>query len=495
MSKKIKAIIWGGVAILVLVAALLVLLYVKDKQPDEQEEMASSFNATLTSLVNENTYDLVSAYISNEQNSYTIELVGEEIWRIKELMDYDNLDAKYLQTLAECGNINANQIIEENCTNLAKFGFDAPILTFELKYNNGHEYKFSVGAFSSDGSVQYIKRDGESTVYGMPGTSIGNLYLSKYDYLDKTVVKAIGTDDSGNQVEVKLNQIIIENKGQERILLKEVPDEEWNPNSVLNYRLRMYEPGLADISESTLENKILTAMGLNATGILLDNPDEEAMAEYGFDDPTSTFQVDYDDTYSVKVIVGKATRGPGYTSDTGVTEETDCYYVMREGGKQVYLVPAEALTWLSVTPDSMVSTAVVLPYISDVKSIDVIYGLTAHTLEFALGDDPTDMAQITAKFMGKDVNADYAKRYMQLVLYTAAQGLAEPIESGEPELTIIYHYRDGSSDSVKIYVDDDMNTTIMLNDAQAYRGRAAFIDKVKKETAHLSNNEPVDFDW
>jgi hypothetical protein len=497
MSKKVKAIVWGAVAILILSAAVVVLVMLQKDEPDAEDQLISSLNESLIPLVNEDTYDLESAYISNQENDYTIELVGEEIWRIRELMDYDNLEYLYLQTLSQCANINATEIIEENCSDLSKFGFNDPILTLKLKYVNGHEYNLTVGAYSSDGNVQYVTKDGGNTVYSLPGTALTNLYLSKYEYIDKTVIKDLDTNEDGEDVQVQLNRIAINHTGLESpIVIEQIPDEEWNSNSMLAYNLRMVQPGVSDISQGVFEEKILPALGMDATAIILDNPDEAALKEFGFDEPTSTFEVDYDDTYSIKITVGAKTRGPSYADDSGNVSETDCYYVMREGSKQIFVVPAEALTWLDITADELVSPAVILPYIADVETITVEFDGQKNVLAFTLGEDKTDMTALTAAFNGSAVEADYAKRYMQLLLYISAQGFSDPVEAdSKPEMTITYRYRDGTDDVIRLYVSKDLVTTIELNGKSYFRGRSAYIDKVIKETAHLAANQQVDFDW
>ena len=80
MSKKIKALIFGGVAVVVLAAIAIVLTLTA---PKSEESSLPSSNAI--PLIDELYSDAESLYVKNATGEYTIENVGEDLFRIAEL--------------------------------------------------------------------------------------------------------------------------------------------------------------------------------------------------------------------------------------------------------------------------------------------------------------------------------------------------------------------------------------------------------------------------
>lgn len=492
MSKKVKAIIWGSVAIAVL-AALVVVLVLTQKPKEDGTDM-SSFEATLIDLVQEDTYDLESAHITNELDEYTIELVGEDTWRVPELTDYTPLDYLYLETLSQVARVSVAEVIEEDCADLSRFGFDKPRLTLDLKYTNGNEYHLTVGSLSPDGGYQYIIKTGENDVYGLASTGLKNCFLTRYSYVDKNVIDDIQYDDQGT-VQTVINYVKISRPDlAQPIVMEERTAEDISENDVSQGNLKMTSPVNSLMAESPLETYLWGNFGMDASDIVAAKPTGEQLKEYGFDQPTSEFEIRFNETSTIKIKTGNKTTGPA-EADSTTASTVDCYYLMREDSDQVFVVPAGNIKWMTVQPRDIISSAVVLANILDVESIGVKFGSEEHKVAYQLGEDPKDSAAITAKVDGKDVALEVARAYMQLLCLTSVQdiNLAQP--AGDPALTVTFNYRSGKSDRIDFFVLEDLTTIVSLNGNNAYKGRSGFVDKVIKETANAVANKTVDTDW
>lgn len=494
MSKKVKAIIWGSVAIVVL-AALIVVLILTQKPDDSLSEM-SSFEATLIDLVQEETYDLESAHITNELDDYTIELVGEDTWRVPELVDYKPLDYLYLETLSQVARLSTTEIIEENASDLSKYGLDSPRLQLDLKYNNGNEYHLTVGALSPDGSYQYVVKTGERDVFVLASSALKNCFLARYAYVDKTVIEALEYDDDG-KVTTVINHVEIKRPDLEQpIVMEERTGDDISENDVSQGNLKMTSPVKSLMAETPLETYLWGNFGMTASDIAVAKPTEEQLKEYGFDEPTSEFTIRYNETSEMHIRTGKKVKGPAVTdTPTASTAQVDCYYLYRDDVDQIYIVPAENIKWMTVQPKDIISSAVVLANILDVASIDVSFGSESHTVVYTLGEDKTSSADITAKIDGKDVDFSVARTYMQLLCLTSVQDINTVPPTVDPSLTVTFHYRSGKQDKIEFFVMEDRTTIVSLNGNNAYKGRAGFVDKVVKETANAVANKPVDTDW
>ena len=135
MSKKIKALIFGGVAVVVLAAIAIVLTLTA---PKSEESALPSSNAI--PLIDELYSDAESLYVKNATGEYTIENVGEDLFRVKDIADFKSLDYLYQQTLSNLCTFSALEVIEEDCADLARYGLADPAISFTMKFTNGNVY-------------------------------------------------------------------------------------------------------------------------------------------------------------------------------------------------------------------------------------------------------------------------------------------------------------------------------------------------------------------
>ena len=119
MSKKIKTIIWSGVALVVLIAVTIALVLTA---PSQSGEGSSNVSVDTIALIRETYSDVESMHIKNQNDDYTIELVGEELWRIRDTMDLKQITYMYEQTLTYMSTFSAVEVIEEDCADLSRYG-------------------------------------------------------------------------------------------------------------------------------------------------------------------------------------------------------------------------------------------------------------------------------------------------------------------------------------------------------------------------------------
>ena len=160
MSKKIKTIIWSSAALVVLIAVTVTLVLTAPSSTDD----TSAPSVESIALIRETYSDVESLHIKNQDDDYTIELVGEELWRIRDTMDLKQITYMYDQTLTNLSTFSAIETIEEDCADLSRYGLDDPQISFEIKYNNGNSYAFDIGLQTADGTYYYPVKDGDNTV-------------------------------------------------------------------------------------------------------------------------------------------------------------------------------------------------------------------------------------------------------------------------------------------------------------------------------------------
>ena len=107
------------------------------------------------------------------------------------------LNNSMIGTLANNGNgLESTALIEENCTDLAKFGLDKPEATVEFTYESGNVRKFFIGDQTPSNSDYYVMADGKNTVYSASLSSLNNYLKPVKDFIDNTVLEQPADDET-----------------------------------------------------------------------------------------------------------------------------------------------------------------------------------------------------------------------------------------------------------------------------------------------------------
>lgn len=515
--KKLGLII--GAAIVIVLAGLVALLLLLPEDTGDTTSSGTSSSEVVT-LIEEDVENLESVVIRNTEDEYTIESVGESIWRIKAIQDFTPVASKYDSTLEDVCSLRANKMVVENCEDLSQFGFDEPTASMELTFTNGNTYALTVGDLSPDGTYRYVIWTGESTVYAVSKSNISCLELTRYDYLDTSIIPTY-TDEEGNEVTPTVNSVTLTRPDlNEPVILKQVDNAELqemgfaSENSVATQSLVMTSPVNALISTTIYPNNdqnsaydpIYDTFGLSGDAVVRANPSEEELAELGFDSPSATLEVHYNDSFSWTLIAGAGLDADGNPTD--VAESIVSYYLMKEGLAEVFLVDAADIPWVTLNPKLLLSSVVTLPMINDVVKLefafdggevsDVLDITTIWTESDTSGGEPS--SENTFTFNGEPVEDGNARQLYQLVLNPSIQDInwdREP--TGAPKLTVQFTLVDDTVIRFDVYIEDDLTTIVSLNGNNAYIGRSGYVDKVKREVQNMRDNgaveDSVSADW
>lgn len=507
MSKKVQAIIAGSI-VLVLLAGALVALILTNKPADGEESTSSTLGSDLITLMEGSQEELENITVKNSDDEYKIELLGENLWGIKELVDFKYSKDMYDTTISSSLNLYASEIIEENAADISIYGFDKPSLITEIKFKGKDAFKFTLGDLSPDKYTRYIIKTGEKTVYGVSASTLSNLMLTKYDYLDKTVTPALEADESGNPVLPKYNEIKINTKDLEvPIVLEQYKIGEMSENSVSGSGLKMTSPEYGMFNENTSSTDRLTSFfGITASEIVAINPTAADLTKYGFDDPTSSLSMVYNETSTINLITGLPIECQ-HEEDEDLSNHKhviESYYVTDQLKQIVYVVPVESIKWIDVKRNTFLSKMAVIPPILDIDGVDftvdgkeyaIKYIFLEPTSSSASSDAKLDTNEMEATVNGVKVDIDASKKMLQLFYATSIQDFTD-IEVTKPaDASLVYHYKDGKTDKVEFYVLEDRTIVVSLNGNKAYIGRSGYIEAMKKGMENLLAGNPVATDW
>ncbi len=496
MSKKVQAIIAGSIVI-VLLAAAIAALVLTQKSESTDKQSPSSVDELIT-LIEGAAGELEYVNVKNDKDEYKIELLGEKKWGIKALDGFTQIDKLYNDTVSSVSFAYASQIVEEDCTDLAKFGLDAPALVTEIKFKGKDVFKFTLGDISPDGYSRYLIKTGEKTVYAVATSTFSSLLQAKFDYLDKSLIPALEVGEDGKPVAPTLDYFKISRPDMEKpLILEKYKPGELTENAISSTGLKMTGPVNAMANETKVQNDIFSLFGLTATGIEVLNPTAEDLTKYGFDAPTSVLEMTYNETSSIKITTGNGIECKHEEGEdlTGHKHQITHYYVMREGTNIVYTLTKDIVNWMEMQPKNFLSSIAVLAPILDLDSVVFKAGNEEYKIDYIKATDKTDTKAITAKLNGKKVDVDGSKKLLQLFYSTSIQDVNTIIPNIPPAALVKYNYTNGKTDIVEFFVLEDRSTIISLNGNNAYSGRSGYVDKMIKEVKNLVEGKSISTDW
>ena len=197
---------WLGIAGgVVLVAALGVAAFLLLRDGGTEESSGNSGEESSTasiSLVSQESNDVTSIDVTNSTGSF-------EVVRTAEATDDGNAtyaiagwedlptDTSTIWTLPNnASSLEADGVVEENCSDLAKFGLDEKTaIAVTLHFADGSDYAFRVGNAVSGGSDTYVAPADTDTVYTVRTSLVANFSKASTDFLSKTVLEEPAEDD------------------------------------------------------------------------------------------------------------------------------------------------------------------------------------------------------------------------------------------------------------------------------------------------------------
>lgn len=494
MSNKIKAIIGGSIAIVLLVAALLALKFTAP--PKDPNDLVIP-DDKLVSLIEEDRYKSEYLKIKNNSGEFELKLLGENLYTVVGFEDLPQISNVFTTVFSEVCNVVASEIIEENCDDLGKFGLADPEVQFEYKVKDKEPYKISIGNLSSDGSIHYVCETGKNTVYAFSATAMSSLYKSKYDYLNKEIIASF---DGQVAAEVPIiNRISIKRPDLEKPMIFEtMGKDDLTENSVPQSSIIMTSPVKSLISETPAQDYFYGNFGLTADDVACVNPTPEQLTEYGFDNPSSEFEIDYNDNLTVRIKTGNGIPCEHEEGEdlTGHKHVNTHHYAISKEGNIVYEIKTEAMRWFEMQPKDIISIFAVIPSIFDIDRLEFVIDDVAHVLKYTIDEREDGTKSVEgATLDGKEVDSEHARGMYQLLASTSIIDLNTVVPTVKPTTTVKYVYKNGKVDTVEMFVLPDRTGVVSFNGNNAFKSRVGINDKIIKEFDNLVNGKAVDTSW
>ncbi|HIQ58858.1 MAG TPA: DUF4340 domain-containing protein [Candidatus Merdivicinus intestinavium] len=503
MNKKIRNLIIGAVVLVLLVGVLLLLIFLPEQDTTEEESSAaeSSYTSSTVELFSREAEEVESITLENESGSIVINREEEDdssVYTVEGLEDVDtNSSASSLAS--SLNTVSATQLVEENPSDIAKYGLDSPSATITVNYTDGTSNVLYFGDTLPTGSGAYGMVNDDASVYAMSSTLVSYTGSILTDFVDTTVVptwEAPASEESSGttKTEPDIRSMSVTG-GTLGDVLGDTPftfvmgetNEEMESYGVSGSTWTITSPVTASLHTENTASIREGAYGLSASSVAAVHPDEAALAEYGLADPYCVVEFDRE--------------GEEFTLTIGNSDGGTGRYVIVNGKDVVFVVAESELPWISIDLNQMLSTLIFLPYIDDVSQVDLTIGDETYVFELTLGEpevnedgeeeEPT-LESVTCN--GEEISLDNFRTMYQYLLSAPAEEVNLDGATGTLLASFTYHYHDNpdQTDTIEIFQISERRCSIALNGRNDFTCRMAYYTRlVENMEALLNGEEPV----
>ncbi|MGN1457712.1 MAG: DUF4340 domain-containing protein [Acutalibacteraceae bacterium] len=481
MKKKIKILIFSGIILALLVAALVVVLNLPST--DESTNEVSSQDAILlfdkTNLKAEDItvsnesgkYQLLGYEYSDESDSAENSEQKSEI--VYTMQDYSSqiLSKTMTDSLAEqCLYMSAIQIVDKSGNRYAEYGLDKPRSTVSVIFSDDSEVTMYVGNNAPDNKGVYFRIDGNANVYLVQQNMINMFLVDKFQMFSKTMSYSFDTDYKIQTVKISGTNF------DSNIEIEPINNNANFCNFVIT------KPYREICNNDFLETFGESLYGLNGTTVVAVDITEDDMKKYGLDKPYIDVEVTASDDTSVHIIASKA------------DSDKNCY-IMKSGGTIIYKMSTDELSWYGVTYRDFLDDSIIRPNMNNILSADIYYGDKNYhydvTHTTSKNDLYEDIVTTTATYNGKEI------KYLNLSIFvnnvagiSRSDAVPKSIDGCEKIFSIKYSFDgdDNLTDTLEIYKAKDKQLIVTLNGNIEGYTDTEYAEKVFEQVENIPKN-------
>lgn len=383
----------------------------------------------------------------------------------------------------------SEDVIEENCTDLEKFGLADPEITVDIKYETGTEYHMAIGSSAPSGDVTYVMINDVNTVYTVRNSLLANYSKKTLELVETTVLKAPDEYPIVKKLTLKRddldNDIVLEYDEKNS-------DSEYSGGTSSSHI--MTEPTFAYLAVEKSTDIITGMFGLYANDVYAVHCTDSDIAEAGLKDPFCTVTMDCDDGKSYTLLLSEP-----FTEDNGKS----CYCMLK-GEKVIFTMDVEDAKWLTVEPVDIASRIFLASYVWNITDLSVTVG-DDQSYDFVITriDEDEEPEKLNSTYFETTLNGEdfdterYRKFYSFLISANAEDfALGEKIPSGKPMAALKYndsYY--GETTEVEFYEISNLKALITVNGESKFTIAKSFVDTLIENANNLKSDEEFITTW
>ncbi len=490
MSKGIKGLIAGVSALVLLGGGLTAaLLLGGDEEPGtdgnggtgsaadttEAAEMIT-LNASLAEDVTKveiRSTEAFTAYRSQEATEET-----DAVYSIEGFEEIP-LNANLLSTIVKnASSLSANQLVEADAADLAKYGLADPGAEVTMHYADGSSFRFAVGTNAPmDSTMTYCEVDGD--VYLVKSTLMDNYKCAPTFFVSNKVLEEPAEEDYPIVNSVRVQRTDLEYD----IYLEYADDGEASGGTAAAHVMR--EPIFAYLNPEKSVDVTNSMFGLTAQEIAAVHPTDAELQEAGILDPLCTVIMDCDDGNTYTLYLGTS-----YTAKSGST----CYYAYRDGVDVLYGISEDSAVWAVMQPGDVTSANIFGTMVWDIATLEVT--ADGQTLLFEGEGEDADTYVVTKNGEACDTERFRLLYRFILSIYGEELCLDEEIPARDPDASVHVVTQDGDEDyTVDFYALDNLNMMVAVDGQPSYKIRSSCLDAIRHNIEIFDTEEEFTLTW
>lgn len=397
MSKRVRTLLFSGIAVVVLAALLVVLLLIPpadDGNDDTDTGDTGETTSTEVTLIDKYVADknatqitLVSATVTAGGASYQVQANKDGDLLVK---GYENLvhDSSATDSLWESlQTVTASRLIAETPDDATVFGFDGDSVKVEAAYSDNTTFGMEIGDEAPSGEGRYIRVAGKEAVYLIDSDSVNVFFEKSTYYLSKLpiTVPAIKTDAANSEDTVVLRDAELSGSVRPASIFFQTTGSQMTSSGVAlspsGYVIK--RPYYRAVAADSSLIEYASFSSFVASDIAKVYPTQADLKAYGLNDPYSacTFHlaVQHADTQKDKdgkdVTTYSFYNTFKYTIKLGNKTDDGLRYAVVYADKEmvplVYLVSETAVSWANTQYNDLADTLLFYIHIVSVDKLAV----------------------------------------------------------------------------------------------------------------------------
>lgn len=474
MTRQVKTLIIAGAAVVLLgVALFLALRFVENGE----ESSSSSTPSTTVSLYQRELSEIKTITIQNEKGETLLQNQGGEDnpYTVPALAGLPLKDTTISALFRTCANLTASETVAENPEDLSLYGLDTPRASLTIGVSEGEGLTIELGNTAPGGTGTYIQTDRDETVYLMSSTQMAPALLGTLEFVDTNITSI----DANFMLSVETLYLggtarpePVKGEYRESLMYGSVTADGETPMA-----FKITEPHERNYDTSEGQDILMTAFGMTAQEVVAVHPTEEELAAYGLAEPYTVLELGYNEGQTLRLISSQPQDG-------------SCY-VMKDDLPIVYRVKSDGLRWVEAQYPDFVMSLLLLAYINDVSSVDVVSPEQSYTFTINGADD-----DMTAFYGDQELDLKNFKLFYQVLIgIPTDEYVAQPPEVNPEDalVTITFHYDDTSrpSESLAFFEGPPRQVYMALNGEIEFLTKSTYAEKVLEDCERVIRGETV----
>jgi len=405
--------------------------------------------------------------IKNSQDEYAFVKKLTKTYYIEGKEDLPVANSTILAALTYFGSLNAKTEVLKDVTDFEQYGLTKPLSTVTWIKGDTKHY-IEIGGLNTS-SDHYMRVDGGSTVYTLDATVAAYFLSPRMDYYDTAVFEY---DQEADAAYIK--EFVLHKKGGDKIVVELQDLTEENLQSA--YLITSPIEHQLSIERSV---EITTLMAnLTTLTVFSDDISPENLKKYGLDDPAYTF--------SFTNVQEVNTAYFGNLSDDGY------YYVYAEGKDFIYIVDKSTIGVLDYDVADFCET---MTYTRSYDTIDSLtisgMGKNYDIVITGTSEESNMMAYINNKAVEYE---NFATLYAHIISIDVKE-VGNKDADDELLVTITVNCKDGSTDVLKYYKKDALNSFYELNGRGRLIVPTSKVEEIIKFSQMLYDGDEIIAEW